>query len=98
MPKTILKVYFIFSETSVIFDDLISEDVMVFGCELVADVLSKSQGAHQEAKLEVKHGHKVDGVVFVEGLEHNQATLQNVFDELDCHHSTVPSLKLVQVD
>ena len=93
-----MKVTFFFSETSVIFEDLISKDVRVLGCELVADVLSKSQGAHQDAKLEVKHGHKVDGVVFVEGLKHNQATLQNVFDDLDCHHSFVPSLKLVQVD
>ena len=71
---------------------------MMLGCELVADVLSKSQGAHQESKLKVEHGHKVDGVVFVESLQHNQATLENVFDDLDGHHSFVPSLKLVQVD
>ena len=93
-----MKFFFFFSETSVILDDLISEDIMVLGCELVADVLSKSEGAHQEAKLEVEHGHKVDGVVFVEGLKHNQATLANVFDDLDGHHSIVPSLKLIQVN
>jgi len=53
------------------FSNFIFETVRMLGSKLVAGVLSKCEGAHEQAEHEVENGLGVDGVAFLETLGQN---------------------------
>ena len=80
-----------------IFSNFIFETVRMPGSKLVAGVLSKREGAHEQAEHEVEHGQEVDGVVILESLGQNQAHLAYVLDKFGVLGSFVSSLSKVNV-
>jgi len=80
-----------------IFGNLSFETVRMLGSKLVAAVLSKGEGAHEQAEHDVEHGQEADGEVLFESLGQNQAHLQNVLNLIVVLHSFVSSLGLVNV-
>jgi len=80
-----------------IFGNLSFETVRMLGSKLVAAVLSKGEGAHEQAEHDVEHGQGGDGGVLFESLFQNQAHLENVLNLIVVLHSFVSSLGLVNV-
>ena len=69
----------------------------MLGSKLVAGVLSKREGAHEQAEHEVEHGQEGDGVVIGESLGQNQDHLAYVLDPFGVLGSFVSSLGDVNV-
>jgi len=80
-----------------IFGNLSFETVRMLGSKLVAAVLSKGEGAHEQAEHDVEHGQEADGEVLFESLGQNQEHLQNVLSLIVVLQSFVSSLGLVNV-
>ena len=53
------------------YSKLVFEKVRMLGSKLVAGVLGKREGAHEQAEHEVEHGQEADGVVLFESLVKN---------------------------
>ena len=79
------------------FSNFILETVRMLGSKLVAGVLSKCEGAHEQAEHEVEHGQEGDGVVIGESLGQNQDHLENVLNPFDVLTSFVSSMGLVNI-
>ena len=77
--------------------NFIFKKVGMLGSKLVAGVLSKGEGAHEQAEHEVEHSQGVDGVAFLETLGQNTEHLANVLDPFGVLASFVSSLREVNV-
>jgi len=78
-----LALFFMLCQSILICSNLFFVKVRILGSKLVAPVLSKREGAHEQAKHDVEHGQEVDGVVIGESLVKNQDHLENVLNPFD---------------
>ena len=69
----------------------------MLGSKLVAAVLSKCEGAHEQAEHDVEHGQEGDCVVIVESLGQNQRHLAYVLNRFGVLDSFISSLGEVNV-
>ena len=79
------------------FSNFIFEMVRMLGSKLVAGVLSKREGAHEQAEHDVEHGQEGNGVVIHESLKQNKGHLAYVLDKFGVLLSFVSSLSEVNV-
>jgi len=80
-----------------IFSNFIFETVRMLGSKLVAGVLGKREGAHEQAEHEVEHGQKADGFGIQERLGQNTEHLAHVLDPFGVLATFVSSLSEVSV-
>jgi hypothetical protein len=79
------------------FGNFISVHIRMLSSKLVAGVLSKCEGAHDQAEHDVEHGHEGDGVVILESLVQNKGNLAYVLNHIGVFPSFVSSLGEVKV-
>jgi len=92
-----LAFFFMLCQSILICSNLVFVKVRILGSKLVAAVLSKREGAHEQAEHEVEHGQEGDGVVIGESLGQNQDHLENVLNPFDVLTSQVSSLGVINV-
>jgi len=79
------------------YNKLVFEKVRMLGSKLVAGVLGKREGAHEQAEHEVEHGQKADGFGIQERLGQNTKHLAHVLDPFGVLATFVSSLSEVSV-
>ena len=93
----ILACFFMLCQSILACSNLVFVKIRMLGSKLVASVLRKCEGAHEQAEHEVEHGQEGDGVVIGESLGQNQDHLENVLNPFDVLTSQVSSLGVVNV-
>ena len=93
-----LQVLFYLIQSFRVLGYLISEDVLIFGCESVADVLGECNSTHDQPKHDFKHGQGCDCVVInTESLIKNQRNLTDVLNLFRCFCCSVSFLGIVDI-
>jgi len=78
-----LAFFFMLCKSILACSNLVFVKIRILGSKLVAAMLSKREGAHEQAEHDVEHGQEGDGVIIGESLGQNQDHLENVLNPFD---------------